>query len=86
MKYEMSLDVALDIIGTLRMLKIMEVTKEIDTQKKIVLQQQLSVLTFEERVVQGLECFENYEIVRMSIIDKIERLYAPILKEYYSNA
>ena len=49
MNKEMSLDVALDIIGTLRMMKIDEISEEKDENKKKILQKELSVLNTEEK-------------------------------------
>lgn len=45
----MSLDVALDIIGTLRMMKIDELSKETDPIKIEILEKELSVLNTEEK-------------------------------------
>lgn len=47
MNKEMSLDVALDIIGTLRMMKIDEISEEKDENRKKILQKELSVLNSE---------------------------------------
>ena len=41
----MSLDVALDIIGTLRMMKIDEISEEKDENKKELLYKELDILT-----------------------------------------
>ena len=83
MNKEMSLDVALDIIGTLRMMKIDEISEEKDENKKELLYKELDILTTEEEVANGLLQFEVSEKVRLSIMDKIENYYAPILKAYY---
>ena len=50
----MSLDVALDIIGTLRMMKIDEISEEKDENKKELLYKELDILTTEEEVANGL--------------------------------
>lgn len=84
MNEEMSLDVALDIIGTLRMMKIKELSKETNPTKKEALEQEFDMLTIEERIAQGLEQFEGWENVRLSVMDKIQNFYAPKLKAYYS--
>lgn len=84
MNKEMSLDVALDIIGTLRMMKIDEISEEKDENKKELLYKELDILTTEEEVANGLLQFEVSEKVRLSIIDKIENYYAPKLKAYYA--
>lgn len=79
MNKEMSLDVALDIIGTLRMMKI----EEKDENRKKILQKELSVLNTEEKIANGLLQFEVSENVRLSVMDKIQNYYAPKLKAYY---
>ena len=84
MNKEMSLDVALDIIGTLRMMKIEEISEEKDENKKELLYKELDILTTEEEVANGLLQFEVSEKVRLSIMDKIENYYAPKLKAYYT--
>ena len=80
----MSLDVALDIIVTLRMMKIDEISEEKDENKKELLYKELDILTTEEEVANGLLQFEVSEKVRLSIMDKIENYYAPKLKAYYT--
>ena len=84
MNKEMSLDVALDIIGTLRMMKIDEISEEKDENKKELIYKELDILTTEEEVANGLLQFEVSEKVRLSIMDKIENYYAPKLKAYYT--
>ena len=84
MNKEMSLDVALDIIGTLRMMKIDEISEEKDENKKELLYKELDILTTEEEVANGLLQFEVSENVRLSVMDKIENYYAPKLKAYYA--
>ena len=83
MNKEMSLDVALDIIGTLRMMKIDEISEEKDENRKKILQKELSVLNTEEKIANGLQ-FEVSENVRLSVMDKIQNYYAPKLKAYYA--
>lgn len=82
MNKEMSLDVALDIIGTLRMMKIDEISEEKDENRKKILQKELSVLNTEEKIANGLLQFEVSENVRLSVMDKIQNYYAPKLKAY----
>lgn len=84
MNKEMSLDVALDIIGTLRMMKIDEISEEKDENKKELLYKELDILTTEEEVANGLLQFEVSENVRLSVMDKIQNYYAPKLKAYYA--
>ncbi|ADY38186.1 hypothetical protein Bacsa_3665 (plasmid) [Phocaeicola salanitronis DSM 18170] len=84
MNDKISLDVALDIIGTLRMMKMKEITAEKDESKKDELYKELDMLSTEEEIANGLLQFEASDNVRLSVIDKINRLYAPILKAYYA--
>ncbi len=79
----MSLDVALDIIGTLRMMKIDEISEEKDENRKNTAKE-LSVLNTEEKIANGLLQFEVSENVRLSVMDKIQNYYAPKLKAYYA--
>jgi hypothetical protein len=81
---EMSLDVALDIIGTLRMMKIEEISEEKEENKKAELYKELDMLSTEEEIANGLLQFEVSENVRLSVMDKIQNYYAPKLKAYYA--
>lgn len=80
----MSLDVALDIIGTLRMMKIDEIAKATNEEIKDSLRKELSILNTEEKIANGLLQFEVSENVRLSVMDKIQNYYAPKLKAYYA--
>jgi len=79
----MSLDVALDIIGTLRIMKMQEITAESNEDKKAELYKELDMLSTEEEIANGLLQFEVSENVRLSVMDKIQNYYAPKLKAYY---
>lgn len=81
----MSLDVALNIIGTLRMMKMQEITAESNEDKKAELYKELDMLTIEERIAQGLEQFEGWRDMRLSVMDKIQNYYAPKLRAYYAS-
>ena len=82
MNKEMSLDVALDIIGTLRIMKMQEITAESNEDKKAELYKELDMLSTEEEIANGLLQFEVSENVRLSVMDKRQNLYAPRLKSY----
>ena len=82
---EMSLDVTLDIIGTLRMMKMKEITAEKEESKKAELYKELDMLSTEEEIANGLLQFEVTENVRLSVMDKIKNYYAPKLKAYYES-
>ena len=70
------------IIGTAK--KIDELSKETDPIKIEILEKEFNVLTIEERIAQGLEQFEGWKDVRLSVMDKIQNYYAPKLRAYYA--
>lgn len=87
-----SLDVVADIIGTMRMQKIIEITENVQPNEKGRIEQlkkELHILTIEEQIVLGLNPYNLNEkdanTIRQSVIDKVMRLYAPILKAYYES-
>lgn len=49
-----------------------------------ILEKEFNVLTIEERIAQGLEQFEGWKDVRLSVMDKIQNYYAPKLRAYYA--
>jgi hypothetical protein len=84
-----SLDVVADIIGTMRMQKIIEITENVQPNEKERIEQldkELHILTIEEKIVLGLNPYnlneEDANTIRQSVIDKVIRLYAPILKKF----
>ena len=82
-----SLDVVADIIGTMRMQKIIEITENVQPKERIEqLDKELHILTIEEKIVLGLNPYnlneEDANTIRQSVIDKVIRLYAPILKKF----
>lgn len=86
-----SLDVVADIIGTMRMQKIIEITENVQPNEKERIEQldkELHILTIEEKIVLGLNPYnlneEDANTIRQSVIDKVIRLYAPILKKFNS--
>ncbi len=79
----LTLDAALDIVGTLRLLKSREANAESDKQKKAALEQEVNMLLAEEKIIHQDD--KNPDIIRISIMDKVKRLYAPLLKNYYKN-
>lgn len=78
---EISLDVALDIVGTLKMMKINEVTEEKDETKKELLRKEIKMMLDEEKILYRHDKDPNG--IRTSVIDKVNRLYSPILKNHY---
>ena len=83
MNKEMSLDVALDIIGTLRMMKIDEISEEKDETEKNTAKRTFCS-QHRRKIANGLLQFEVSENVRLSVMDKIQNYYAPKLKAYYA--
>ncbi len=80
---ELSLDVALDIVGTLRVLKSKEANDETNDEKKVALEKEIDLLFAEEKIIYRND--DNSDMIRTSVMDKVKRLYAPILKNYYAN-
>lgn len=79
---EISLDVALDIVGTLRMMKIKKISEEKDKVKRESLKKEIQMLLDEERILYRYD--QNPNGIRTSVMDKVNRLYSPILKDYYN--
>ena len=84
-----SLDVVADIIGTKKKKKIIEITENVQPNEKERIEQldkELHILTIEEKIVLGLNPYnlneEDANTIRQSVIDKVIRLYAPILKKF----
>ena len=73
-----NLDVALDVVSSLRVLKCREYEKETDPDKKQKLLQDIDMMQFERKAL-----YKNGELQR-SVMDKAFRLYAPILKAHYA--
>lgn len=78
-----SLDVVADIIGTMRMQKIIEITENVQPNEKERIEQldkELHILTIEEKIVLGLNPYnlneEDANTIRQSVIDKVI-LYKP---------
>jgi hypothetical protein len=72
------LDIALDVVSTLRVLKCSERDKETDPDKKRKLQEEIDMMYFERNAL-----YKTGEMQR-SIMDKAFKLYAPIVKAHYA--
>lgn len=77
MEYPISLDIALAIVGSMKMKKIKEISK--NPADKTRLLQELDMYAEEEEMLYG-----SNEFVRLSVMDKVVRLYGSILKKYNS--
>ena len=73
-----NLDVALDVVSSLWVIKCNERDKELDPDKKQKLQNEVDMMQFERYAL-----YKNGELQR-SVMDKAFRLYAPILKAHYA--
>jgi len=73
-----NLDVALDIVSSLRVMKCKEYKKEADLDNKQKLLQEIDMMQFERNAL-----YKDGELQR-SVMDKAFRLYAPILKAHYA--
>ena len=73
-----NLDVALDVVFSLRTMRCNERDNETDPVKKSQLQQEIEMLYYEREAL-----YKGGEMQR-SLIDKAFRLYAPILKSHYA--
>ena len=76
MKYTISLETALAIVGSLKMKKIKEMSLSKNSADESKLLQELDMFAEEEAMLYG-----SNEFVRLSVMDKVVRLYGPILKK-----
>jgi hypothetical protein len=68
------LDVALATIGIVKGKKIVEYSNETDTDRRQALKQEIDMLKAEEKMLY------SDDLMQKSVIDKVFRLYSPILK------
>ena len=73
-----NLDVALDVVSSLRVMKCNEYESETDPEKKQNLLQEIDMMQFERNAL-----YKDGEL-QHSVMDKAFRLYAPILKAHYA--
>jgi hypothetical protein len=77
-KHAYDMEIAHDIVFELWVMKWKEFDSETDLQKKTELQKEIDMLHFEKKVLS-----DKSDIGR-SVMDKIFRLYGPILKNHYA--
>ena len=75
MKYPISLETALAIVYSMKMKKIKEISNSKNPADESRLLQELDMYAEEEEMLYG-----SYEFVRLSVMDKVVRLYGLILK------
>ena len=83
MNKEMSLDVGVDIMGRVGMMKMKEIRGERDKGKEGELQKELDMVRREEKIGKGVLEFEVCENVGLWVMDKIEKYYGGKLKGQY---
>ncbi|WP_068597009.1 hypothetical protein [Vaginella massiliensis] len=76
MEYPISLDTALQIVGSMKVRKIKEVSKTESSFEIQKLEQEIDMYIEEEKILYG-----NNEYLKLSVMDKIVRLYSKILKQ-----
>ena len=76
MKYPISLETALAIVNSMKMIKIKEISLLENPAVESKLLQELDMYAEEEEMLYG-----SNEFVRLSVMDKVVRLYGPILKK-----
>ena len=81
MKYPISLETALAIVNSMKMIKIKEISLLENPAVESKLLQELDMYAEEEEMLYG-----SNEFVRLSVMDKVVRLYSPILKKLNSEA
>ena len=75
MEYPISLETALAIVYSMKMKKIKEISNSKNPADESRLLQELDMYAEEEEMLYG-----SYEFVRLSVMDKVVRLYGLILK------
>ena len=73
MNKEMRLDVGVDIMGRVGMMKIDEIWEEKDEKRKKIVEKEVCVVKREEKIGNGLLEFEVCENVGLWVMDKIEK-------------
>ena len=76
MEYPISLDIALAIVGSMKVKKIKEISfAKSDAEKENILQE-IDMYIAEENMLYGTN-----ELEKLSVMDKVVRLYGKILRE-----
>lgn len=78
---DLSLDVAISALGDMKASAIIEAVACTDEEKKKELEQQISMYAEEERVIYFYA--DKHPALWNSVMDKVKRLYNPIIKAKY---
>lgn len=76
MKYPISLDTALTVVGSLKVRAIKEKSKTKDSEEIKELNRRIRMYLAEERMLYGADEFQ-----RLSVMDKVVTSYSPLIKK-----
>ena len=76
MKEPISLDTALQIVGSLKVRAIKEIDQVGDPFEKGLLSQKIDMYSQEEKMLYGVN-----DMARLSVMDKIVHYYSPLIKK-----
>ena len=76
MKEPISLDTALQIVGSLKVRAIKEIDQVGDPYEKELLSQKIDMYLQEEKMLYGVN-----DMARLSVMDKIVHYYSPLIKK-----
>ncbi len=75
MEYPISLDTALQIVGSLKVRAIKDL-KNVKTEKEeALINQKINMYLQEERILYGAD-----DLIRLSVMDKVVNFYSPLIK------
>ena len=76
MKEPISLDTALQIVGSLKVRTIKQIDETNNAEEKELLNQKIAMYLQEEKMLYGVN-----DMVRLSVMDKVVHYYSPLIKE-----
>ena len=76
MKEPISLDTALQIVGSLKVRAINDIDETNNANEKELLSQKIAMYTQEEKMLYGAN-----DMARLSVMDKVVHYYSPLIKQ-----
>lgn len=76
MKYPISLDTALAVVGSLKVRAINELENVKSEKEKMEINQKIDMYLQEERMLYGAD-----DLCRLSVMDKVVNYYGPLIKK-----
>ena len=76
MKEPISLDTALQIVGSLKVRTIKQIDETNNAEEKELLNQKIAMYLQEEKMLYGTD-----DMARLSVMDKVVHYYSPLIKE-----